>query len=127
LCRDGLGKDDALDDDAFGFEVGDAVVGAMSHEDGFGEELDEWAGFVGEPAVDGLVVVDDEVVGCVALGADEWGFEGTVKGAAGQFAYGVGAGTNRCDSQGHLFVRLSSELLLPWHRDGVTMPCEFQT
>ena len=52
LCRDGLGKDDALDDDAFGFEVGDAVVGAVSHEDGFGEEGDEGAGFFGEPAVD---------------------------------------------------------------------------
>ena len=123
MCRDGLGKDDALDDDAFGFEVGDAVVGAMSHEDGFGEELDEWAGFVGEPAVDGLVVVDHEVVGGVAFGADEWGFEGTVKGAAGQFAYGVGAGTNRCDSQGHLFVRLSSEFVVAvasrWRNDAV--------
>ena len=31
---DGVGE--AFDDDAFGFEVGDAVVGAVSHEDGFG-------------------------------------------------------------------------------------------
>ena len=98
LCRDGLGKDDALDDDAFGFEVGDAVVGAMSHEDGFGEEGDEGAGVFGEPAVDGLVVVDDEVVGCVALGADELVFEGSWEGRAFELAEWVGAGTNRCNS-----------------------------
>jgi len=98
LCCHGLGEGDALDDDAFGFEVGDAVVGAMSHEDGFGEELDEGAGFVGEPAVDGLVVVDDEVVGCVALGADELVFEGSWEGRAFELAEWVGAGTNRCNS-----------------------------
>jgi hypothetical protein len=91
LCRDGLGKDDALDDDAFGFEVGDAMVGAMSHEDGFGEELNEWAGFVGEPAVDGLVVVDHKVVGGVALGANKLVFEGSWEGAALEFAERVGA------------------------------------
>ena len=81
----GVGGDregEAFDDDAFGFEVGDAVVGAVSHEDGFGEELDERAGVFGEPAVVGLVVVDHEVVGGVALGADELGFEGAVKGAS---------------------------------------------
>ena len=54
----------------------------MSHEDGFGEELDEWAGVFGEPAVVGLVVVDHEVVGGVALGTDELSFEGAVKGAS---------------------------------------------
>ena len=54
----------------------------MSHEDGFGEELDERAGFVGEPAIVGLVVVDHEDVGGVALLADELGFEGAVKGAS---------------------------------------------
>jgi len=103
----GLGKDDALDNDALGFEVGDAVVGGVSHEDGFGEELDEWAGFVREPAVDGLVVVDDEVVGGVTFGADELGFEGSWEGRAFELAEWVGAGANRCNSKGHLFVRLS--------------------
>ena len=77
---DGVGE--ALDDDAFGFEVGDAVVGAMPHEDGFGEELDEGARVFGEPAVVGLVVVDHEVVGGVALGTDELVFEDAVKGAS---------------------------------------------
>ena len=77
---DGVGE--AFDDDAFGFEVGDAVVGAVSHEDGFGEELEERAGVFGEPAVVGLVVVDHEVVGGVTLGADELGFEDAVKGAS---------------------------------------------
>ena len=55
----------------------------MSHEDGFGEELDEWAGVFGEPAVVGLVVVDHEVVGGVALGTDELSFEGSMEGTAG--------------------------------------------
>ncbi len=73
---------ESFGDDAVGFEVGDAVVGAVSHEDGFGEELDERAGFVGEPAVVGLVVVDHEDVGGVALLADELGFEGAVKRAS---------------------------------------------
>ena len=101
MRRDGLGKDEALDDDAFGFEVCDAVVGAVSHEDGLGEELDEWAGFIGEPAVHGLVVVDDEVVGGVTLGADELVFEGSWERAALELAEWVGAGTDCCDSKGH--------------------------
>ena len=78
-----MGKGDAFDDDALGFEVSDAVVGAVSHEDGFGEEGNEGAGVFGEPTVDGLVVVDHEVVGGVALGAEELGFEGTMEGTAG--------------------------------------------
>ena len=75
----GQREGEAFDDDAFSLEVGDAVVGAVSHEDGFGEELDERAGVFGEPAVVGLVVVDHEDVGGVALLADELGFEGAVK------------------------------------------------
>ncbi len=35
--------------------------------------------------------------------ADERGFERAVKGAACQFAYRVGAGTNRCNPQVHCF------------------------
>ena len=63
----------------FAFEVGDAVVGAVSHEDGFGEEFDERVDS-GQPAIVRLIVVDHEVVGGVALGADELVFEGAVKG-----------------------------------------------
>lgn len=101
MCRQGLGRGDAFDDDPFGFEVCDAVVGAVSHEDGFAEELDEWAGFVGEPAVVGLVVVDHEVVGGVAFRADERGFKGSRKGAALELAEWVGAGADCGDSEGH--------------------------
>ena len=79
MWGDGVGE--AFDDDAFGFEVGDAVVGTMSHEDGFGEELDEGARVFGEPAVVGLVVVDHEVVGGVTLGTVELVFEDAVEGA----------------------------------------------
>ena len=98
LCRHGMGKGDAFDDDALGFEVSDAVVGAVSHEDGFGEEGNEGAGVFGEPTVDGLVVIGDEVVGDVTFGADELGFEGSREGTALEFAEWVGTGTNRCNS-----------------------------
>jgi hypothetical protein len=73
LLRRGWG--DAFDDDAFGFEVGDAVAGAVTHHDRFFQERDERAGGLGEPAVVGLVPVDGEVVGGVALGAGERGFK----------------------------------------------------
>ena len=43
--------DDAFYNYACGFEVRDTVAGAVSHEDGFGEELDKGAGLVGEPAI----------------------------------------------------------------------------
>jgi len=66
-----LGFDDAFDDDAFGFEVSDSVVGAVAHHDCFFEEGDERARGLGEPAVAGLIPVDGEVVGDVAFGAGE--------------------------------------------------------
>jgi len=77
------GWGDAFDDDAFGFEVGDSVVGAVAHVDRLLEERDERAGGLGEPAVGGLIPVDGEVVGGVALGAGERGFQPAVEGAGG--------------------------------------------
>jgi hypothetical protein len=102
--RDALwpGRWEAFDDDAGGFEVSDPMVGAVAHEDGLAEEGDEGAGFVVEPAAVGLFEVDDEVVGDVALGAEDGGFEGAVEGGRGQFADGVGAGADGCDGEGHL-------------------------
>lgn len=73
----------------------------MSHEDGLGEELDEGTRLFWEPAVGGLIVVDHEVVRGVTFGADERSFEGAVEAAAGEFAYGVGAGTYRCNPEVH--------------------------
>ena len=96
MCRDGLGKDDALDDDAFGFEVGDAVVGGVAHEDRLLEEGDKRARGLGEPAVGGLIPVDGEIVGDIAFGTEDWCFEPTLEGAGGEFADGVGAGTDGC-------------------------------
>jgi hypothetical protein len=79
----GLRCDDAFDDDAFGFEVGDAVVGAVAHHDRFFEKGDERARGFGEPAVVGEVPVDGEVVGDVAFGAGERCFEPAVEPAGG--------------------------------------------
>ena len=72
-----------FNDDAFGFKVSDAVVGAVAHHDGFLQERDERARGLGEPAVGGLILVDGEVVGGVAFGAGERGFEPAMKGAGG--------------------------------------------
>lgn len=79
----GPGRGDAFDDDAFGFEVGDAMVGAVARHDRLFQEGDERAGGLGEPAVGGLVPVDGEVVGRVALGTGEWCFEPALEGAGG--------------------------------------------
>jgi len=53
LVGSGVRCDDAFDNDAFGFEVGDAVVGAVAHHDRFLEEGDERARGLGEPAIIG--------------------------------------------------------------------------
>ena len=96
-----LGAGDALDDDAFGFEVSDAVVGGVAHEDRFLEKGDEWARGLGKPAVGGLIPVDGEVVCCVAFGAGELGVEPALEGSGGEFADGVGAGTYGCYAEIH--------------------------
>jgi hypothetical protein len=98
---------DAFDDDAFGFKVGDPVVGTVTHGDRFFEECDERAGGLGEPAVGGLVPVDGEVVGGVTLWAGEGLLEDAGEGADAELADGVGTGADGCDSQVHLLDRLS--------------------
>lgn len=95
--------DDALHDDAGGFEVGHAMVGAVAHEDCLCKKLDEGARLLWKPAIGGLVPIDHEGVGRVTLGTDERGLERAMKGAARQFAYRVGARTNRCNPQVHSF------------------------
>ena len=98
---------EAFDDDTGGLEVGDAVVGAVAHEDGFAEESDKWAGVVGEEAAGGLFEVNYEVVGDIAFGAEDGRLQRAMEGGYRKFAYGFGAGTDGCDDQGHLFCRLS--------------------
>ena len=49
----GLGGGVAGDDDAVGFEVGDAVVGGVAEQDGLAEHLEVAAGVVVEVAADG--------------------------------------------------------------------------
>ena len=101
-------RSDAFDDDAFGFEVGDTVVGAVAHHDGLLEEGDERAGGLGEPAVGGLVPIDGEVVGGVASGTGQGCLEPALEGAVGELADWFGAGTDGRDSEVHLFDRLSA-------------------
>jgi hypothetical protein len=96
-----MGRGDAFDDDAFGFEVGDAVVGAVTHVDRLLEESDERAGGFRKPAVGGLVPVYGQVVGGVAFGAGERRLQPALERAGGEFAHGFGAGTDGCDSQVH--------------------------
>ena len=63
-------------------------------EDGFAEQGEVAAGVFGEVAVDGPVVVDDEVVGGFALGAVDGVFEPAVEGGRWQGGDGVGSGTD---------------------------------
>jgi len=100
---------DAFDNDALGFKVGDAVVGAVAHHDRFFEEGDERARGFGEPTIGGLVPVDGEIVGGVALGAGERLLKDAGEGIDAEFADGFGAGADGGDSQVHLFGQAISE------------------
>ena len=101
MLREGLR--DAFDDDAFGFEVSDAVVGAVAHVDRLLEKGDERAGGLGEPAVGGLIPVDGEVIGDIAFGTEDGCVEPALEGACGEFADGFGAGTDGCYAEVHRF------------------------
>ena len=90
-----------FDYDAFGFEVGDAVVGAVTHVDRFFQKRDERARGLGEPAVGGFVPVDGEVIGGIALGTGEGRFEPTLERSCGEFSDRVGAGTDGCYAEIH--------------------------
>jgi hypothetical protein len=87
----------AGDDYAVGFEVGDAVVGGVTEHDGLAEHLEMAAGFVGEVAADGVVVVEDEDVGGLALGAVDGVLEPAVEGGGREWGGGVGAGADGGD------------------------------
>ena len=92
---------DRFYDDAFSFEVSDSVAGAVSHVDRLFEKRDERPRGLGEPAVGGFVPVDGEVVGGVAFGADDRRLQLMLEGACGEFADGVGAGTDGCYAEIH--------------------------
>jgi len=79
----GFGRDYTFDDDALGFEVGDAMVGAVTHVDCLLEQVDERSRCLRKPAVRGLIPVDGEVVGSVAFGAGKRGFQPALKGSTG--------------------------------------------
>jgi len=87
----------AGDDDTVCFEVGDAVVGGVAEHDGLAQHLDVAAGFVGEVAADGVVVVGNEDVGGLALGAVDRVLEPAVEGCGREWGGGVGAGPDGGD------------------------------
>lgn len=91
--------------------MSDLMICAVTHEDGLAEEHDESARLIGKPAISGLVPVDDQVVAHVAFWAEDGCFQPAREGAECQFAYGVGARTDGCDLQVHVFRRLSPVLL----------------
>jgi len=97
----GLRRSDAFDDDAFSFEVSDAVVGGVAHVDRLFEKGDERARGVGEPTVGGLIPVDGEIVGGVTFGAGEGRFQPALEGSGGELADGVGAGADGCYAEVH--------------------------
>ncbi len=101
---------DAFYDDAFGFEVSDPVVGAVAHVDRLFKKGNERAGGLGEPAVGGLIPIDGQVVGGVAFRADDGRVQPALEGAGGEFADRVGAGTDGCYAEIHLWGQGSTGL-----------------
>ena len=87
----------AGDDYTVGFEVGDAVVGGVAEHDGLAEHLEMAARFVGEVAADGVVVVEDEDVGGLALGAVDGVLQPAMKGGGREWGGWVGAGADGGD------------------------------
>lgn len=77
----------------------------MAHEDRLLQKGDEGARGFGKPAVGGLVPVDDEVIGGVALGAGDGVLEGAGEGVDAELAEGVGAGADGGDSEVHWWVK----------------------
>jgi len=63
-------RGEALDDDSGGFEVGNLMVGTVSHEDRLSQKGDKGTGLLWEPPANGLVPINDQVIGHVAFGAE---------------------------------------------------------
>jgi len=66
----------------------------MAEHDGFAKHHDGATGFLFEESADGLVVVENEVVGGVALGAVDLLLKGAMEGGLGKPADGVVAGAD---------------------------------
>ena len=77
-----------------GFKVGDAMVGGVAQGDSFAKYREVAAGVFGEVASDRLVVVDDQRIGGLALGAVDRVFEPTVKGRRRERRDRVGSGAD---------------------------------
>ena len=75
----------------------DAVVIGVTEHDSFSKHHDGATGFFFEESADGLVVVEHQVIGCVALGAVDLLLEGAMEGSVGQLADGVVAGADGGD------------------------------
>jgi len=91
----------AGNDHAGGLEVRDAMAVGVAEHDGLAQHHDGAAGFFVEEAADGGVVVDDEVIGRVALGADELGLEGAMERGFWKLTDGVVAGADGGNDEGH--------------------------
>ena len=68
--------------------MGDAMVVAVAHEDGFAEELEMTARALSEEAIDGLIPLRDEVVADMALRAKDRLVEPAMEGARGSLPMG---------------------------------------
>src|SRR5665213_2346082 len=90
IGRFGVGSHDY----AVGLKVGDAVVGTVAREDGLAKHGEVAAGVFGEVAGDGVVVVDDQGVGGLALGAVDGVLEPAVEGRRRKWGDRVGPGAD---------------------------------
>ena len=89
----------ALDHNAGGLEVGDAVIVAVAHVDGLGEQADERAGGLREPPVCCFVPIHDQIVSDAAAGAKNRRVELSLERVDRQLAERLGAGADGGDLQ----------------------------
>ena len=80
------------DDDAVGLKVCDVVAMGVAAEDGLAQQRDVAAGLALKVAADGPVVIGDEHVSGLALGAVDGLLQRAVEGRRRQRCDGIGSG-----------------------------------
>lgn len=83
--------------DTIGFKVRGEVVAVMAQHDRLAQHLEMATGFVEKVAADGLVVVQNQIVGDLALGAAEGFFQPAMEGGWRKRRGGVSTGANGGD------------------------------
>ncbi len=93
----GFGRGERSDDDAVGFEVRDGMTTRVAEHDRLTKDLEMAARVVEKMTADGVVIIQDEVVGSLALRAAERLFQPAMEGRRRKRRGWVSPGTNGGD------------------------------